>query len=609
MQKCLLLIVCLVAFVAPAAFASVSVSSPSNGGTVQSPVHFVATATTSCSKGVASVGIYTAPGVLAFTGNGSKLDTQLSLNTGTYNAVVQEWDYCGRSTTTPVTITVQNQTGVQVTSPANNSTVGSPVHYVATASSPSCAKGVASMGIYTAAGVLAYTVNGANLDTNLTLNPGTYNTVVQEWDYCGGSASTPVTVTVKSASQVQVTSPANNATVGSPVNFAATATSSCAKGVASMGIYTAPNKLAYQVNGAKLNTSLSLSPGNYTAVVEEWDNCGGAATTPVSITVTSSSGVQVSSPSNGSTVSSPVTFKASASSSCSAGVASMGIYTAPGQLAYVGNGASLNTSLTLNSGTYSAVVQEWDNCGGSSATPVTFTVSGGSNVFSSIQAGGGWNGYILLAPSYNICDTCSPNGPEETWWTKQGISSPSLSGKAMEFNIGGSTAYSDVLWNVHLVGDGAPNLDQNHQIVPNIHNFIYDVYFFGADLSPSQALEFDINQFTNGLSFIWGTECRIMGGNQWAIWDNQKYAWTPTGIPCYPKSNDWNHLTIQVQRTSDNRLLYQTITLNGQQYTLNAYYPPTQTSWYGVTVNYQMDGNYKQQSYSTYLDNFSLTYW
>ena len=85
--------------------------------------------------------------------------------------------------------------GVTVTSPANNSTDASPVHYVATATT-SCSKGVAAMGIYTAPGVLAYKVNGASLNTNLPLNAGTYNTVVQDWDNCGGYAKTPITIKV-----------------------------------------------------------------------------------------------------------------------------------------------------------------------------------------------------------------------------------------------------------------------------------------------------------------------------------------------------------------------------------------------------------------------------
>lgn len=319
--------------------------------------------------------------------------------------------------------------------------------------------------------------------------------------------------------------------------------------------------------------------------------------------------VYVSSPGNNTSAQSPVHFVASATSSCSKGVAAMGIYTAPYQLAYKVNGSSLNTSLTLGPGTYNTTVEEWDYCGGASTRPLTITVTGGNKVFPSIQADGGWNGYILLPPSYGICSGCSPKGPQTTWWTAQHISSPSLTGHAMEFDLGGSTPYSDVLWNVHLVGDGAPDLDTSRQIVPNIHNFIYDAYFYSPNLNPSQALEFDINQFTNGLSFIWGTECRIAGGNQWDIWDNVANKWVPTGIPCYPKSNQWNHVTIRASRTWDNKLFYQTITLNGQTHNVNAYYSPRSTSWYGVTVNYQMDGDYRQAPYNVYLDKFSLTYW
>lgn len=617
MQKCLCVLVCFASLAVPAAFGVVSVNAPSNGSTVQSPVHYVASATTStCSKGVASMGIYTANGELAYTTQGAALNTNLNLSPGTYHTVVEEWDNCGGATTTPVTITVSNESGVQVASPANNSTVSDPVGFSATASS-SCPEGVASVGIYTAAGQLAYVANGSTLNTSLSLNPGTYNTVVQEWDKCGGASKTPITLNVandsSSASQVKVTSPANNSTDSSPVPFAATATSSCAKGVASMGLYTAPGQLAYVAQGASLNTDLALAAGNHTVVVQEWDNCGGAATTPVTFTAKASSGVSVSSPANNSAVTSPVTFDATAStSSCAAGVASMGIYTAPGQLAYVSQGASLNTNLTLNPGTYQTVVEEWDKCGGASTTPITITVSGGTSqgsAFSNLQRNDEWGQYGQRAPTFV---DCSPSPCDDiTFSMNRGVSSPSLSGDSTEFALGSGSPYGDALFNNHLIGDqssqGLPDTDKT--LIPTLHNFVYDVYFYGTNLNASQAVEFDINQFTNGLSFIWGHECRVAGGNEWDIWDNQSGHWVATGVPCYPKSNDWNHLVIQVERTSNNQLLYQSITLNGQQYNLNATYAPTSTSWYGVTVNYQMDGNSSQTPYSVYLDNLTFKYW
>ena len=144
----------------------------------------------------------------------------------------------------------------------------------------------------------------------------------------------------------------------------------------------------------------------------------------------------------------------------------------------------------------------------------------------------------------------------------QGVKSPSLSGSATQFNIGGTGPYWDVLFNNHLIGDqssqGLP--DTNHTLVPSYHNFTYDVYFWGGNLQLSQAVEFDLNQFFDGMGFIWGHECRIAGGNEWDIWDNLNQRWVPTGIGCYPNSNAWNHLTIQVQRTSNNQVFYQSFT-------------------------------------------------
>src|ERR1700753_805483 len=99
-----LVVVCLCALFALPAVAGVSVSSPASGTTSGSPVHFVASATSSCSKGVSAMGIYTAPGQLAYTVNGSKMDYSLAMSSGTYNVVVQEWDNCGSSTHAPVTL-------------------------------------------------------------------------------------------------------------------------------------------------------------------------------------------------------------------------------------------------------------------------------------------------------------------------------------------------------------------------------------------------------------------------------------------------------------------------------------------------------------------------
>jgi hypothetical protein len=262
---------------------------------------------------------------------------------------------------------------VAVSSPASSASVTSPVRYVAAATTATCANGVASMGIYVN-NQLTYVVDGARLDTSLSFNPGTYNTVVEEWDYCGGASYSIVLITVGPSMGVTVTSPQNGATYTSPFSYTASAKSPCTSGVAAMGIYV-NNQLKYTTSGSSLNASISLSPGSYSTVAEEWDNCGGASFTPVSINVANQTDVFVTTPTAGSTVTSPVFYAASATTtSCGQGVASMGIYV-NNVLTYVSNGSVLKTKITLNTGPQHTVVEEWDYCGGAAYRTVDLTVS------------------------------------------------------------------------------------------------------------------------------------------------------------------------------------------------------------------------------------------
>jgi Putative Ig domain len=231
------------------------------------------------------------------------------------------------------------------------------------------------------------------------------------------------------------------------------------------------------------------------------------------------------------------------------------------------------------------------------------------NSFSNLQQSSGWASYGQGPPSFVDCSPSPCDGI--TFSMKQGTNSPSMSGSSTQYSLGGTAVYTDALFNNHLIGafssQGMP--DSNQTQVPTYHNFTYDVYFYGTNLELSQAVEFDMNQFFNNLGFIWGQECRIAGGHEWDIWDNLNAHWVPTGIACNPVDNAWNHLTIQVQRTASNQLLYQSITLNGVTSPLNqSYNPGSAPGWYGITINYQMDGNYQQSPYSVYLDQLTFTY-
>jgi len=85
---------------------------------------------------------------------------------------------------------------VTVTLPAAGSQNESPVHFVASATSANCSKGIAAMRIYTAPHVGVYTVDSAHLDTEIPMGPGYFNTVIVAWDNCGGVTASTVDITV-----------------------------------------------------------------------------------------------------------------------------------------------------------------------------------------------------------------------------------------------------------------------------------------------------------------------------------------------------------------------------------------------------------------------------
>jgi hypothetical protein len=93
---------------------------------------------------------------------------------------------------TTLTLATASYAGVSVTSPATGSTSGSPVHFVASATST---HPVTAMRIYVD-NVSVYLVSASKLDASLAVGAGTHSVVVQAWDSTGAVYKTPMTLTV-----------------------------------------------------------------------------------------------------------------------------------------------------------------------------------------------------------------------------------------------------------------------------------------------------------------------------------------------------------------------------------------------------------------------------
>ena len=191
-------------FAAPA----LTITSPQDGWKVNSPIYFAVSATSpTCPKGIATIRIYAAPHTAVFSIDAAQFETFVNLKPGTYDAVVQAWDNCGELTEVKRKVTVMSTPGVTVYSPANNGTASSPARFVASASSPACARGISAIRVYTAPGVEARTEAANHLNADINFAPGDYSVVVQAWDNCGNVFKVPITTTVKPRAPLPASAP------------------------------------------------------------------------------------------------------------------------------------------------------------------------------------------------------------------------------------------------------------------------------------------------------------------------------------------------------------------------------------------------------------------
>ena len=222
-------ILSLMAWVVPA-FATVSVSSPKSGATVTSPVHYVATATTTtCAKGVASMGIYV-NNKLVYVVNATKLDYQLTLATGPEHTVVEEWDHCGGATYTTINLTVNSSKP-----PAPTATIS--------ANPTSISPGGSSILTVKGTNATQVTVSGSD-GSSYTLpsaggmqsvSPNTTTSYKATASGAGGTASATATVTVNQATAPTVTIAANPASISQGASSTLTVTATRATQVTVTG--------------------------------------------------------------------------------------------------------------------------------------------------------------------------------------------------------------------------------------------------------------------------------------------------------------------------------------------------------------------------------------
>lgn len=332
----------------------------------------------------------------------------------------------------------------------------------------------------------------------------------------------------------------------------------------------------------------------------------------VAVAAVAHAGITVSQLTNGSSVPLNMRVVASASPSSSSYRISAMQIVVNSVMVYSTSNSSLDTYVGVKSGSNRVQVKAWDTSGAyfeklMYVTGTSTTSTAGKKISDIDERTTGWFS----------CDGCAGkngSGPDSTYWRRTGRSSPSIDGSSAEFFLGGSTPYANALWSQSLVTDGPT--------IRNMRHFINDLYFYYTNANAAQGLEFNISQYIDSVGYIYGMQCNIRSGAgpHWDISVPKDYSkpltlgnmkWQNTGIYCKPPTYKWNHVTLEFERTSDNKVKFISVTLNGVKnyinVTVKARIAPS--DWKGLGTHYQMNGNYRQEDYHTWVDRYAVTYW
>ena len=204
-------------------------------------------------------------------------------------------------------------------------------------------------------------------------------------------------------------------------------------------------------------------------------------------------------------------------------------------------------------------------------------------------------GKIETMSGWDSCSACAGAGGGATYYMKQFVSSPSLNGASTEYHVGGSVPFSHALFWKHLdSGDSS------------VHNFKLDLDYYLTNPTASGGLEFNVNQSVSGHHYQYSIQCSFIS-HVWKVWDTANARWAATTIPCgLPSALAWHHATFELQRTTSNKALFVSITVDGVKHYVNESFYSVSSSSSSLGVHYQINGNANQSSYSTWVNNLTL---
>ncbi len=206
--------------------------------------------------------------------------------------------------------------------------------------------------------------------------------------------------------------------------------------------------------------------------------------------------------------------------------------------------------------------------------------------FSNIQAMSGWT----------PCTGCAGGGANANYVFQQGITSPSMDGKALLEGIRGGTPFSHLL--------AFKNLGKTSSATTK---FVQDAYLLLDKPQNANGFSMAGHQTVNGKHYRFSTQCSFNKGI-WSVWNTKAGKWQATNLACTrPPAYTWTHFVIETERTSDSREHFISISINGKKSYIDQYVYPEAQSGSSIGIHLEVDGNATEAPYSGYWDKVMFT--
>ena len=333
-----------------------------------------------------------------------------------------------------------------------------------------------------------------------------------------------------------------------------------------------------------------------------------AAMMSIVFTVAAFAGTTVTSPVNGSNVSSTFRLTMKADYCSDRPVVHVGYSFDSNPQTSTWAATYIDGPVTGPKGWHKLHVKVWNNAGAVCITDVAVNIGAGYATTSSVAPSSANNvSNIDSQGNWTSTHDYGTAGYSSGWTGTRG--SPSISGTSRQFTATMSK-FGAHRFAVHF-GD-----DRNSQ------NFVYDTYVYIANSAEGIAnLEFDLNQtMPNGETVIMGFQC-----DGWShTWDytvnagspqSPKDRWVHSYAHCDLHSwgaNQWHHLQISYSHTPSGWVTYKSVWLDGNRQDINVTAFSSFALGWGSSLlaNFQVDGSSYGTTYANvYMDKMTVYHW